>query len=74
MTHESFSKIVRLWPDDDTLASEVGATKEQVRKWRARDRIPSEWWQAIVGAARKRRFTVTYQELARLAAREDKAA
>ena len=69
--HDSFSEIIRLWPADDALAGEVGATKEQVKKWRLRDSVPSGWWQPLVDAARKRRFkSVTYQELARLAARE----
>lgn len=44
----NFRAVVALWDSFDEMASEIGHTREAVRKWSERDAIPSDWWLAIL--------------------------
>lgn len=63
---QSFSEIVNLWPAAKVLAEDIGEKPETVRKWRSRNRIPSVKWQAVINAAKKRRYPVTSNLLIQL--------
>ena len=52
----SFSDVVALW-GDAALARDIGAPMLRVRKWRHRNRIPSDSWGAVVRAAEARAKT-----------------
>lgn len=67
---QSFTAIVALWPSPDTMAVELGAKVETVRKWRQRDSIPADWWLAVVEGAKRRGETLTVNDMAELAARK----
>lgn len=51
------------------MATELGARVEAVRKWRQRNSIPAEWWQAIAATAPGKTAGVTAEVMASLAAR-----
>ena len=53
------------------MAGEIGAGVAAVRKWSQRDRIPAEWWSAVLAAPRVRQARVTAELMALLAARVD---
>lgn len=64
--------LLALWPKPslETLAGDIGASLAAVRKWPQRDRIPSEYWLAIVRAASEREIGgVTYEALAEMHAK-----
>lgn len=65
-----FRSIIGLWPSPDAMAAEIGAGAAAVRKWAQRDRIPSEWWAAVVSSPRAKAANVTSDLLIVLAARE----
>lgn len=44
----NFREVVALWGSFDEMASEIGHTREAVRKWSERNTIPSEWWLPIL--------------------------
>jgi len=64
MSGMNFREIVNLWPSMADLSADLGERYETVRKWRGRNRIPSEYWTRIVRAAKKRRLKVTIEMLA----------
>lgn len=71
----SFTEVIGLWPTQVELASDTGAAVYAVRQWKARDRIPAEWWDALLAAANKRRFRqVTADLLLSLTAKRKRAA
>ena len=51
------------------MADEVGAGVAAVRKWAQRDRIPAEWWSAVLAAPRVKKARITAELMATLAAR-----
>jgi hypothetical protein len=72
---QSFASVIDLWPTATELAADIGEKDGTVRQWRNRDRIPAEFWEAIVGAAAARGFSgVTPEALARIAATNRRAA
>jgi len=71
----SFRSIIDLWPSVDAMADEIGASAMAVRKWWQRNRIPAEWWSAVLSAPRVKKAHITTAELlAALAARRMEAA
>lgn len=52
------------------MASEIGAPIAAARKWWQRDRIPAEWWAAILLSPRVKDSGVTADVMTALAARE----
>lgn len=72
---QTFADIIDLWNSSEALAAEVtGAgprkvTGFAVRKWRSRNRIPGEYWAAVVKAAHARGLDVSYEALAQIAER-----
>lgn len=47
------------------MASDLGASKEQVRKWDERNRIPSTWWFVISESKVGRKNRVSFEVLGR---------
>jgi hypothetical protein len=68
-TAVSFRSIIELWPTADAMAAEIGAGVAAARKWQQRDRIPAEWWSAVLAAPRVKEARITAELLAKLAAR-----
>lgn len=69
MSMDSHAEILGLWPSLNDVATDVGARLVAVRKWRARNSIPAEYWLALVQAAERRGISgVTLMLLARIAA------
>lgn len=67
---DTHAEILGLWPSLSDVADDVGARVVAVRKWRARNSIPSEYWLPLVQAAAKRGIRgVTLMLLAQIAAR-----
>lgn len=66
---EDFRAVMDLWPNLVEFSEEVGAGYSLCSKWRQRNKIPSEYWMDVVKAAKRRRFRVTNDLLARIAAR-----
>jgi hypothetical protein len=64
---DSVRNIVGLWPSAEALAVEIGAKVEAVRKWRQRNRIPAEWWNAIARSPVARAAGVTVERMAEMA-------
>ena len=72
---DSFSSIINLWPTAEAFAEDVGISGVLARQWRRRNKIPSEHWNRVVGAAACRGFDgVTLLALANLAAARNGAA
>lgn len=65
----SFRAIMSLWPSLEEMAAEIDASVFAVRKWWQRDRIPDEWWKAVLAASRVKNANVTADVLVDLAAR-----
>lgn len=61
-------QIIDSWPKPSTriFAEDIGKNYAQVRKWRTRNRIPSEHWLDVVDAAKKRRIPVNLEMLAQM--------
>jgi hypothetical protein len=53
----TFKDIIDKWPSIQELAAEVGVSKEAVRKWRERKKIPPLHWFVIEQAAMRRGLT-----------------
>jgi hypothetical protein len=64
----SFRQIVDLWPSPTAMALDVGAPVESVRKWRQRDRIPAQYWEAVARSPPAESAAVTSSLMARLLA------
>lgn len=64
----SFREIIGLWPSPEAMADDIGAKAPAVRKWGQRDRIPSEWWDSILGSDVAGRNGLTAELMARLSA------
>jgi len=66
----SFRAVIELWPSREALASEIGARSSAVSKWWQRDRIPSEYWLAVLGSPKAQAARLSSELLADLAARD----
>lgn len=65
---KTFRDIIGLWPSHRAMAGDCGAKHWAVAKWHQRDRIPAEWWNAVVdGAAKAGHRSVTVEILADIA-------
>ena len=63
----TFKEVIKQWPNYDALASDLGVSYATVTKWYERQNIPAEYWIALIGAARARRYRgITAQKLAEL--------
>ncbi|WP_420023739.1 carph-isopro domain-containing protein [Cereibacter azotoformans] len=55
MRHESpITQLIAAWPKRQALADEIGVSVDAVHKWARSGRIPSDWQDAVVKAARAR--------------------
>ena len=72
---DSPKQLLALWPSQEVLASDIGATVSAIRKWAQRSSIPAEYWAALVGAACGRTIPgVTLEALAAMHARRSAVA
>lgn len=63
--------VCEKWPSLEALSDDTRASLFAVRKWHFRNRLPSEWWGAIVAAAEARGISgVTLEALASMHARK----
>lgn len=53
---KTFVEVIDLWPNITTLAGDIDAKPDRVRKWRERNAIPSEQWLPLIRAAKARRI------------------
>lgn len=67
---ETFKDLLDQWPSMEALAGDVGATVHRVRKWRVRNRVPAEYWDALLRAAGEREIAATPELLVSLAAEQ----
>lgn len=71
---ESFSQLIGLWPSMSQLAADLAVPYGVVKQWRRRDSIPSEYWRALIAAAKQRGISgITADLLTELAARNGAA-
>src|SRR5262245_54336477 len=66
----SFRDVVALWPTQEALALDVGASHESVKKWAQRGFIPADWWSAVLSTKIARSNGISAELLTTLAARE----
>jgi hypothetical protein len=66
---KDFRDVVDLCGSPAHLAAALGVEAEAVRKWRQRDRIPSEYWHGVLKVARRLGVRMSADDLTRLAAR-----
>ena len=65
----SFRDVIAACGGITEMALAVGAKPSSVEKWKQRDRIPSEYWQSAIEAARARGNLISADMLARIAAK-----
>jgi len=65
-THTLLSR----WPSYAVVAQDAGGivTREAVKKWAERGRIPAQYHLALAQAAKRRKIGVTLEDIARAAA------
>lgn len=66
----SFRSIIELWPSREAMAGDTGAPATAVSKWWQRDRLPAEWWSAVLATETATINLVTAEVLTGLAARQ----
>lgn len=66
----SFRSVIELWPSREAMASDLRIGASAVSKWWQRNRIPPEWWSAVIETDRAGSANVTAETLTTLAARE----
>lgn len=64
-----FRTIISEWPSPDDLAADTKAKPDAVRKWIERNSVPSQYFEPMLAAAKKRRISVTATDLVSAAAR-----
>lgn len=69
MKIDSFRAVIRLWTTPDAMAVDIGAGVSATRKWLHRDRIPDEWWQAVLKSPPAVKAGLTAETFVELAAR-----
>jgi hypothetical protein len=70
----SFRALIELWASGDAMASDIGAGKAAVAKWRQRDSVPAEWWSPILATGIASAAGVKAETLIALAARKPEVA
>lgn len=65
----SFREIIALWDTPAALGAAIGAKPDTVRKWGERDRIPPEYWQRTIDAAKAKGRSISAEDLTRLASK-----
>ncbi len=65
----SFRAVIGLWPSAEAMAAEIGAGPFAARKWATRNRIPDDWWSAVLASPTAQAAGVTADLLVELAAR-----
>jgi hypothetical protein len=73
MSEPTFRDIIDRWPSTVDFARDIGAQVEATRKWRQRNRIPSEWWASVIAASNARGLQITPHDLIAVAARRSVA-
>jgi hypothetical protein len=63
----TFQDVIDLWPSMSCLAEDLEVEYDTVRKWRDRGRVPQEYFQSIIDAARKRRIRLKAADLVEVA-------
>lgn len=58
---------------DEALATALGVKLERIRKWRHRQRIPSEYWLPLATYAAGKGQRLSFAELAAIAATQPRA-
>lgn len=58
------AEILALWPSTPALAADLGFDRARVRVWFREGRVPWKNYDAVLSAARRRGFQLTYPELA----------
>lgn len=73
---QSFTAVIDAWPRPSvpTLAEDIAAPAETVKKWHQRGRIPSFWWPKVLEAAQRRDIDITLEQLAALDAQRRQTA
>lgn len=64
-----FRDIIKMWPSVATLARDAGTNYDVARKWVKHNRIPAEYWAAIIKAAQNRGYPVTCLDMVKMAAK-----
>ena len=68
---KTFRDVIALWPSMSELARDVDAPIQTVAAWKRRDRIPDEYWNCVLDAAKSRKLkSVTPAVLIGLAAKK----
>lgn len=62
-THLTISAIIELWPDSQTLASDVGVKPIVAYRWHQRSSIPAEYDKRVLDAAKRRKIKLTPWDL-----------
>lgn len=65
-----FRSIIKRWPSHDELAADTGAKTPAVRKWVERNSVPSEYFDPMLAAARRRQISLTAADLVAAARRD----
>lgn len=64
----TYRDVIDSWPSISDLASDIGEKPVTVRKWRTRNSIPADKWEALLKAAKKRAIKIDAAQLTKLAA------
>lgn len=65
---KTVADIIDLWPSQADFASDCEAKWMTAHQWRLRDRIPPEYWSALVKAAKRRGLNVSERTLIEMTA------
>lgn len=65
---KTISDIIALWGKTNDFADAVGVEYMTAHQWIRRNRVPPEYWSALVKAANRRGFHVTEALLAQITA------
>lgn len=60
---KTVSDIVDLWPKQADFAADCGVKWMTVYQWRQRNKIPPEYWAALVRAAKRKGFPAITEKL-----------
>ena len=56
MTNAPITSLINEWPNRRAMAADIGASVAAVHKWAQTGRIPADWQDKVVSAARSRGF------------------
>ena len=63
----TFQDIIDLWPSMSVMASDLMVEYDTVRKWKERGRVPQEYFQALIDAAKSRKIRLKAADLVEVA-------